>query len=153
MPLAQIIQGQLTKNSANNIARSICFNLDMILQMKMIKDWDLNKRLSQFDKSFSSFGRKEWSWLAVEVFSFGGLCFFSSDLLIRFCRFLAFMTFLCWFFFISIFYLNSLTILLFISYFCWSCWTYCWSCLQHGSKWSGKSTKSLDELLVEVGKS
>ncbi len=33
---AQIIQGQLTENSTNSIARNIRLNLDMMLQIKMI---------------------------------------------------------------------------------------------------------------------
>ncbi len=36
MPSAQIIQSQLTKNSTNSIAKNICFNWDMTLQIKMI---------------------------------------------------------------------------------------------------------------------
>ncbi len=36
MPLAQIIRGQLTENFTNSIARSICLNSDMTLQIKMI---------------------------------------------------------------------------------------------------------------------
>ncbi len=36
MLLAQIIQSQLTEDSTNSIARSIRFNLDMTLRIKMI---------------------------------------------------------------------------------------------------------------------
>ncbi len=36
MPLARIIRGQLTENSTNSIARSICLNLDMTLWIEMI---------------------------------------------------------------------------------------------------------------------
>ena len=34
--LARIIQDQLTENLTNSIARSICFNSDMTLRIKMI---------------------------------------------------------------------------------------------------------------------
>ncbi len=36
IPLSRIIQGQLTENYTNSIARSIRLNLDMILRIKMI---------------------------------------------------------------------------------------------------------------------
>ncbi len=36
MPSAQIIRGQLTKDSTNSIARSIHLNSDMTLQIKMV---------------------------------------------------------------------------------------------------------------------
>ena len=36
MSSAQIIRGQLIKNFTNNIAQSIYFNLDMILEIKII---------------------------------------------------------------------------------------------------------------------
>ncbi len=36
IPLARIIRGQLTENSTNSIGRSIRFNLDITLRIKMI---------------------------------------------------------------------------------------------------------------------
>ncbi len=124
MPLAQIIWGQLTKNSTNSITRSIRLNLDIMLQVEIILYWSLNKCLPQFGKSFPSFGGEEWSWLAVKVFSSGNIWFFCSDPLFGLSRFLTFIIFLCWLFFILIFHLNSLTTLLWI-FVCWACY---WCC-------------------------
>ena len=50
MLLAQIIQGQLTEDSTNNIARCICLNPDMTFWIKVVEDWSFDKRLSQFGK-------------------------------------------------------------------------------------------------------
>ncbi len=123
MLLAQIIRDQLTENSTNSIARNIRLNLDMIFRIKMILYWGLNKRLPQFGKGFLSSRSKKRSLLAAKVLSSGNLCFYDSDLFFGLSRFLtfwlAFTTLLCWLFFISILHLDSLTILLFISYLCW----------------------------------
>ncbi len=111
MPLAQIIWSQLTQIFTNNITRRICLNLDMTLQINMIKYYSFNKLLSQFGKGAFCIGSNDCSWLA-EVFSFRSLCFFGMDPLFGFSRFLIFMTFLFWLFFILIFFLDSLIILL-----------------------------------------
>ena len=118
----QIIWGQLTENPTNNIAQNIRLNLDMTLRIKMIEYWGFNKCLPQFGKSFPSVSNKKRTWLA-EVPSSGGFCFFGMDLLFGlgcFLTFLAFTTFLYWFFFTLIFHLNSLITLLWIFAY-WTC--------------------------------
>ncbi len=120
MSLDRIIWSQLTENSTNSITRSIHLNLDMMLRIKMIYYQRLNKRLPQFGKDIYSFVGEEQSWVAAKVFSLGSFWFFRSDPLFELSRFLAFTTFLCWLFFISILHLNSLTTLLGI-FVCWGC--------------------------------
>ena len=46
MPSAQIIQGQLTEDSTNSIARYIRLNPDMMFQIKVVEDWSFDKHLS-----------------------------------------------------------------------------------------------------------
>ena len=44
----------LMKNTIYGIARSISFNLDVALKVKMLEDWGLIKCLPQLDKGLSS---------------------------------------------------------------------------------------------------
>ena len=44
MPVAQIIQNQLTQDFANSTAWRFSFNLDMTFRIKVTKDWSFNKR-------------------------------------------------------------------------------------------------------------
>ena len=47
---AQIVQGQLTEDSANSIAWCIRFNPDMTFRIEVVEDQSLEKRLPQFGK-------------------------------------------------------------------------------------------------------
>ena len=46
VPLAQVIQSQLILDSTNSIAYYIGFNLDMLFQIKVLKDRQLCKYMS-----------------------------------------------------------------------------------------------------------
>lgn len=59
VPPVQVDQSQLTENSTNNIARSINFNRNIIIRIKIIKDLYLYKRLSQLNKNLPSLGSKK----------------------------------------------------------------------------------------------
>ena len=50
MPSAQIVQGQLTENSINNMAGCIRLNPDMTFKIKVVEDQSLEERLLQFGK-------------------------------------------------------------------------------------------------------
>ena len=52
----------LTENSINSIARCLGFNRNMMIWIKMIKNWYLYRSLSQLSKALPSFGPKKiWS--------------------------------------------------------------------------------------------
>ena len=50
MPSVQIVWGQLTKDSTNNIVWCIRLNLNMIFRIEVVDDQSLEKRVPQFDK-------------------------------------------------------------------------------------------------------
>ena len=50
MPLAQIVWGQLTEDSANSIAWFIRLKPDKTFQIKVVEDRSLEERLPQFGK-------------------------------------------------------------------------------------------------------
>ena len=55
MPLAHF-WSHLTKNATYGIARVISFDSNIVLKVKMFKDWGLDKYLPQLGKDLSSVG-------------------------------------------------------------------------------------------------
>lgn len=59
MPLAQTIQNQLTENFNNKIVKYINLNINMTIQIIIIKNWYLYKSLFQLAKNLPSFKNKK----------------------------------------------------------------------------------------------
>lgn len=50
--LIQIIQNQLPQNYTNSVAKEDDFNMDIVFQNKIVKNWCLNKQIAQMIKVF-----------------------------------------------------------------------------------------------------